>query len=216
MTRKTIGLLALVLILMGCTKFGKNIRIHGISLNPNTNEGIANMELTLLKGNGSFWGGYEEVMTLSTDANGEFDIDHLGGTAKYYLRAENKEGYTIGWSENDEYIGLQSIGIQKGKTMWVEFRTVPMGEISLHFENVNCEGPNDQMQFRFRSEFEPEYYSWSTIRKGCYNFSSNGSVSVPSGYRYYETMVTRSGVTTIVRDTVFVPENGEVLVELLY
>ena len=73
------------------------------------------------------------------------------------------------------------------------------------------------MQTQVKTDFTASYEGYALIwRTGCYEYTSTTPSIVPMGYRYYETKVIRSGVTTYVYDTVFVTENGISNLGILY
>jgi len=210
--------IALILLFSGslfsCTKFGKNITVTGRVLNPITGEGHEGVKVVLHKGTLEIVGG-KTVKTVYTGADGRFEINHAGGVMTYSVVVQYG-GYDLGWDIDGSY-NLQPLGITKGKKQNVDYHGVPYGNLITHAENINCSGPADSMQSRARYQFDSNYDSFGYIwREGCYNYTSPTASKVPMGYRYIETKVVRSGVTTYVYDTVFVTEQGTSYLDILY
>jgi hypothetical protein len=141
----------------------------------------------------------------------------LGGTSGYSLMAQTTTNeYRIGWYVDGEYKVNDLLSVTKGKKMNVVYHALPYGQIITHTENINCAGPTDSMQVRGKTDYTPWTSFGYIYRTGCYNHTSSSPSKVPMGYRYYETKVTRSGVTTYIYDTVFVNETGTTFLEILY
>jgi 5-hydroxyisourate hydrolase-like protein (transthyretin family) len=66
-----------LLVLSTCTKFGKNITVQGRVLNPITGEGIAGVEVWLQKTTMGLPGGKKTIKSVTTDADGNFELDKL-------------------------------------------------------------------------------------------------------------------------------------------
>lgn len=200
-----------------CTKFGKNVTIKGKVVNPLTSAGIEGVEIALLKGTIAINGGFKAVKKTTSDSNGDFEINKLG-LNHYDLRAQAGDRYDLGWFVDGEKVSSSTdlLSVKKGKTMYVEYRTVEYGSLNFNIENQNCTGPTDEMQFRYKAEFEPESDNYSVSQYGCYSFNSSTPTKVPSGRRTYEIKVTRPTGTTYVYDTVFIPPNGTATINLFY
>ncbi|MBI1837846.1 MAG: hypothetical protein HYR91_11345 [Flavobacteriia bacterium] len=95
------------------------------------------------------------------------------------------------------------------------FEFAECGNFKLNIHNLNCEGSTDIMKFRNRYSYT-EWQSWSTNRIGCYDLNSVDFVTIQSGWRIYEYTVTRSSGTTSFIDSVYIPENGNVIYNLNY
>jgi len=205
-------------IVLGCTKAGKNISITGIVRNPVTGQPYADVQIKLLRTDGGLPGGLKDVETVYTNADGYFEIHHYGAYKHYELGAypDTETKFIIGWFEDGVHVGNGRMNVEKGHYMNPVFEMVPYGLLNGHIENVNCQGPEDSMQFHSKKQFDDDYDGWSTIRVGCYFYSSSTPVKVPAGYRYYETKVTRNGFTSYVYDTVFISENSTSQFEILY
>lgn len=205
----------LFLVSLSCTKDGKNITVQGRVYNPVTGEGISDCEIRLVKESLELPGGNKTVEVVTPDANGYFELSHTSVSARYVgCFFDNGKYYEIGWIQNGQNIGSSLVPVKRGKFTYLDCEAVPYGTIEQHVENVNCQSAADEMQIRFKTQFDTDYLYWSPIIYGCEN--SIGSAKVPMGWRYYETKVVRSGVTTYVYDTVFVTESGITNAEILY
>ncbi|PKR79441.1 hypothetical protein CW751_15115, partial [Brumimicrobium salinarum] len=170
--KKLIKLLIGIAILSLFWTCGKKrqVKIEGKVYNPITQEGISGAELWLLKPGPitEYYGGYERVTTVYSDASGNFKVDVKSGSAEI-LRLGDMHGeyYKIGWYQNGEQLP-SDLPVEKGKTMHADFYAVPYGELKLDINNINCSGPADTMWFRNKwlgyTGFESSY---STPRTGC-------------------------------------------------
>jgi hypothetical protein len=186
-------------------------------MNPITGSGFEGVTIQLQKVGKGLPAGYETVKETTTDATGYFEMDHLGGTSGYLILPQTTtEMYRVGWYVDGEYKENTQLSVTKGEKMNVVYHAVPYGKYNAHVENVNCSGPSDSMQLRKKYEFNDHGQYWSPYRVGCYNSTSTEPLSLPMGYYYFETKVTRSGVTTYVYDTLFVDESGNSFLEILY
>jgi hypothetical protein len=212
---------SLVLVLIGCTKFGKNMTVKGRVLNPITGEGIPNAPVIMYRSTLDYPSGSKRVKETTTDSEGYFEISKAS-LSKCYLTChvtEVGDYYPIGWEKKDDVplFDAFTISIKKGKTMHADYYAVPYGNLILNIQNVNCGGSGDVMYFRKKwlgyTDFEGSY---STPRTGCYSYTSPSAFQVPMGTYVYETKVIRSGITTYVYDTVVVSETGVVTINIDY
>jgi hypothetical protein len=204
-----------------CTKFGKNITVKGRVLNPITGEGYAGAIITLkkpsvsLKYNGP---GDKPFKEVKTDENGYFEISamrlstHITAVCGY---GGYQEYYTLGWSDNGKY--TYSLVLDKGKTMHVDYHLVPYGGIQLIINNVNCHGITDHfILYAEGTQYDSKLIGKMIDESGCYYYNPNSFSKVPMGARYYRYEVTRDGVTTVFRDTVFIGKNEQKIYEINY
>jgi len=72
-----IGIVFIALLLASACAKKRHVHITGRVLNPITQEGIKGVELWLLKPGSitEYYGAYDKVTTVHTDANGSFEID---------------------------------------------------------------------------------------------------------------------------------------------
>ncbi|MBI2259622.1 MAG: hypothetical protein HYU67_12100 [Flavobacteriia bacterium] len=116
---KTTIFIFLVILTTSCTKFGENIYVKGKVVNPATGKGIPNVEIALQKKTTfEYATGFKAVETVISDANGEFEIRHLGGLKQYYLNCMYSTSYyPLGWTVNGAFKKDYITTIKKGKKM---------------------------------------------------------------------------------------------------
>lgn len=201
----------LFLTFAGCTKFGKNITVQGRVLNPVTGEGIANVEIRLLKettGSPGNSGSLKAVEVVYSDANGYYELNHTSWFTRIVACYPDENIYkNLGWAENGVFLDTYYEKVNLGKITSLDYWAVPYGTLVLQVENINCEGASDEMRFRFKSQFDDDYQYWSPAYSGCYLNTFN-SQKTPMGFLYFETEVTRPSGTSYIYDTVFIGATG--------
>ncbi len=218
---KFLILLFVVVGFLACTKDGKNITVRGRVYNPVTGEGISDCEIRLLKttsGSPGTSGSYEAVATVTPDADGYYELNHTSIFGRYVGCYVDSYVYReLGWVKDGVQTNNQSFEkVNLGKITDLDCQVVPIGKFTAHILNSNCEGASDEMQFRSKMHWESGYGDWSSIRAGCYDFTSTAPTEVPMGYRYYETRVIRPSGTYYVYDTVYVPQTGVAHIDIFY
>lgn len=108
MLKYCIKLLLLTWIVASCTKFGKNITVQGRVLNPVTGEGIANVEIRLLKettGSPGNSGSLKAVEVVYSDANGYYELNHTSWFQRKVACYPDENIYkNLGWAENGVFL----------------------------------------------------------------------------------------------------------------
>ncbi len=220
MMRLVVLLIAALLLLGGCTKDGKNITVRGRVYNPVTGEGISDCEIRLLKttsGSPGTSGGYKTVATIVPDAEGYYELNHTSIFGRYVgCFLDENEYEHAGWIKDGVLIGATKEKVKLGSITDLDYTAIKLGQLLVNFDNINCEGASDEMQFRFKTHLETEYSFWSPVLSGCYSFTASSPGKVPMGYRYYETKVVRSSGTYYVYDTVYIPETGVAQIDIHY
>ena len=214
--KSIVNYILLFIVISSCTKFGKNITIEGRVLNPITGEGIEGVKMSLVKTTNGLPSGEKTIGSAVTSSDGYYKIEEKSMKAVYLQINTFGNYHPIGWYKDATYSGGNNFPIAKGAIQTVDFHAVPYGTIKLNISNVNCQGINDSMQFRSKYQFDSDFSYYSTYRLGCYSYLSPTGSKVPLGYHYYETKVTRNGITTYVYDTVFVPANNEATIVIDY
>lgn len=208
---RKVPLLILLVLLISCNK---KYHVIGRVYNPITGEGLANVKVEFFRSTvGEIPAGNEEITSTLTDANGYYDLAYKGRAENIKLELDGSL-YELGNFYNGSYQTVR--GLEAKKTQEIDWHALPYGQIITHTENVNCSGPTDSMQVRGKTDYTPWTEFGFVYRIGCYNHTSSSPSKVPMGYRYYETKVTRSGVTTYIYDTVFVNESGTTYLDILY
>ncbi len=213
--------ISIFLFLFSCTKDGKNITVRGRIYNPVTGEGISDCEIRLLKttsGSPGNSGSYEAVATVTPDADGYYELNHTSIFGRYMGCYFDTDKYDeIGWvKDGSQTFNVSFEKVKLGRITDLDCQAIPFGQLLVNFDNINCEGASDEMQFRIKTHFETEYSSWSPVLSGCYSFTASSPGKVPMGYRYYQMKVTRPSGTYYVYDTVYIPETGVAQLDLFY
>ncbi|MEX1190746.1 MAG: hypothetical protein WEA99_02150, partial [Brumimicrobium sp.] len=109
----------------------------------------------------------------------------------------------------------KSIFLEHKKNQNITFEFAPCAQLKLKIENVNCQGPNDEMQFRRLFLGQPAV-NWSSKREGCYSFDSPSYFDVPMGWVTYEWKGIKGGNDFYFTDSIYLDENQNGLIELNY
>ncbi|MEX1190745.1 MAG: hypothetical protein WEA99_02145 [Brumimicrobium sp.] len=148
-----------------------------------------------------------------TDSEGKLMIDFkYKRNAKYFIFISLPESYC--------YIHSLSYPINKEKTNDIHFRLAPCAQLKLKIQNVNCQGPGDNLKLYYIGREVPgqEMLDGQLMSEhdGCVNVESDNFISYPMGRRYYRWEVTRSGTTEVFQDTIYLEENEQRVYEILY
>ncbi|MNY48932.1 hypothetical protein D3C86_1843090 [compost metagenome] len=91
--------------------------------------------------------------------------------------------------------------------MHVDFYALPYAYLQLDIHNINCQGVNDHFKlYAEGTQVDMSKFGLMLDETGCYQFTASGHSKLPMGRRYYRWEVTRNGVTTIFRDTLYLAE----------
>ena len=215
---KIIVSLSIIFLLLSCNK-RRQVDIEGRVYNPVTQEGIAGAELWLLKSGPitEFYGGYERVETVYSDANGNFKVNVKSAKAEI-LRLGDMHGeyYNIGWYKNGSKLP-SDLPVEQGKNMKADFYAVPYGSSKANIVNINCQGVTDTAYFKLKYILSPSLYDyWSLPKTGCYSHSDATSSKRPIGEYIWITKVIRSGNTSYQYDTVSISESGVSIFNINY
>jgi hypothetical protein len=96
------------------------------------------------------------------------------------------------------------------------FEIAPCAQLKLKIQNVNCEGPNDILNFKNRYNYTQWESGWSTDRLGCYVWESPEYFDVPAGWRIYQWRVIRTSGTIIYTDSIYLNAGQNHTFEMLY
>jgi hypothetical protein len=198
--------IVLVGLLTTCTKFGKNITVQGRVLNPITGEGIAGVEVWLQKTTMGLPGGKKTIKSVTTDADGNFELDKLTVSSPEIV--VNSGGYhRIGWWTGSSYSSFQSLPVKKGKKMNVDYHMVPYGTLQINIHNLSCFDSNDELKI-YRTHSIIGFYDNvpnPAIYTGCINQTGNVN-KAPMGWYKYNGMVTKNGIVTPKMDSIYLNE----------
>src|SRR5690554_395236 len=214
---KIIVSLSIIFLLLSCNK-RRQVDIEGRVYNPVTQEGIAGAELWLLKSGPitEFYGGYERVETVYSDANGNFKVNVKSAKAEI-LRLGDMHGeyYNIGWYKNGSKLP-SDLPVEQGENMKADFYAVPYGEIKTSVHNINCSGPTDTLIFKRIYQHDPNNSVFQPFTfTSCYD-NDVAFAKVPSGDYKLEWTVIRSGVSNTYSHILSVPGNGQAYYNIDY
>ncbi|MCC6701508.1 MAG: hypothetical protein IT221_08290 [Fluviicola sp.] len=204
-------LIAGIIILTSCTKFGRTHTAKGRVMNPITGEGIPDVEMKLLKSTLGLPGGKKSVKETTSNSDGFFEISKSGLNVYYLQCNTSADYYELGWFENGQQISTAATDykLKMGKTLHADFYAVPYGELKISLHNVNCQGSNDSLiykrnytSFNGISVFQPFTFT------GCYD-NDGAYAKVPSGSYSIEWTVIRNGVSNSFSNILNVPGNGQ-------
>ena len=211
--------LSLLLMLSTCTKFGKNVTVKGRVLNPITGEGIAGEEVWLMRTEYfQLPGGGKIIKKATTDANGNFELSKF--TLSHPTFQVNLSGkyYGIGWWKGNEYAAFQELAAKIGKTMKMEYHAVPYGTMQIYYKNSACFDSNDQLKLYFDGGKYDNYMlnpGLFTTLDGCIDVLSS-VIKGTMGEKYFHWEVTKNGITNTYYDTIFINENQNTILNVVY
>ena len=211
--------LSLLFMLSTCTKFGKNVTVKGRVLNPLTGEGIPDVDVVLIRNTfGQLPGGIKIIKSVTTDANGNFELSKF--TLSHPTFQVNLSGkyYGIGWWKGNEYASFQELPAKIGKTMKMEYHAVPYGTMQIYYKNSACFDSNDQLKLYFDgAKYDNNVYSvgFMTELFGCVD-GLGDQVRTTIGEKYFHWEVTKNGITNTYYDTIFINENQNTILNVVY
>ena len=191
------------MIALSCTKIGKNITVKGRVLNPITGVGISGVEIKLLRSqNLQYNGGYKAIKKVVSDENGNYEINATRLGPIYLIPGEIGQNYSLGFSYEGQYYSMKKV--DKGKVMHIDYHLVPYGKLQINIKNTNCFDQNDQLRI-FRSHSIPGFYDNvpnPAIYTGCVDQQGNLN-QAPMGWYKYNGTITKNGVETTIRDSIY-------------
>lgn len=186
-----------ICILFSCTKFGKTDTAKGRVVNPITGEGIADVEMHLLKSTSGLPGGNKSVKSVTTDANGYYEISKAG-LKKYSLMCNlNADYYPIGWYVDGEIkvSNTGNYGLKKGKTLNADFYTVPYANYQLIINNINCQGSGDTIIINQTNQVG-SFLGIDWVLTGCDGYITD-TEKTPAGTIHTTYTVIRNGISNV-------------------
>lgn len=165
------------------------------------------------------------VSGTKTAGNGEKQVyEHNGfldanGEAFVTLKVKTGRTYNIGCTKPPNTCYVKDIkftyAIQDEENPTFQFEYAECGYLNFQMENVNCQGPNDQMYYRDRYSYQ-EWGDFDFPIPGCFvNLNSNFN-AVPEGLRIFNWKVVRSGVTTEYFDSLYITAGQNSSIFLTY
>lgn len=148
--RLCINLILLLLITVSCNKDEKNkIHIEGKIYDPNTEEYVSNVLVTIsaskLSSGGIFSSGYDEIASITTDANGTFIFDFQEDKFAGFRITAIREGYFNFFKE------LSTSEIIPGTTFLPTYYLYPVCYIDMKIKNIAPYDENDLISYSFTS-----------------------------------------------------------------
>ncbi|TSJ40002.1 carboxypeptidase-like regulatory domain-containing protein [Fluviicola chungangensis] len=200
--------LILVLALVSCTKFGKNVTVKGRVMNPVTGQGIEGAEVKLLRVKGGYDSNYKTIKSVVTDASGNFELDKYTW-ASPVARCETGDFYRLGWTKDggQTFIDNFELEVKKGKVTNADFYAIPYGNLQININNTSCFDSNDELKI-YRTHSIPGFYDDvpnPAIYLGCVNQTGNMN-KAPMGWYKYSGTVTKNGIVTPKKDSIYLNE----------
>ena len=196
-------------VIVSCTKFRKNVTLKGRVINPVTGEGIKGAEVKLYRIAGGYDSNYKTIKSANTDASGNFELDKYTW-AKPVARCEVGEMYKLGWTKDDgqTFIDNFELDVKMGKVTNADFYAVPYGNLQINIHNTSCFDSNDELKI-FRTHSIEGFYDNvpnPAIYMGCVNQTGNMN-KAPMGWYKYNGTVTKNGIVTSKRDSIYLNES---------
>ena len=199
--------LFVIIAITSCTKFGKNVYVDGYVLNAITGEPVPNVSLRLYRKQID-WGdplgtASKTLKSTTTDANGYYKAEHLSTpvNAVYIQMGGGVEGgYVLVDGQNPTLI-------QKGKKNHVNFGIVPYGYLQINIHNTSCFDSNDELKI-YRTHSIIGFYDNvpnPAIYIGCINQTGNLN-KAPMGWYKFNGTVTKNGIVTQKKDSIYLSE----------
>ncbi|PWH84762.1 hypothetical protein [Brumimicrobium oceani] len=140
------------------------------------------------------------------------------GKASFNLKMNRNRRYILGVSEPENicYGGLVQHYLNHDKSNMVDFKYAECAYIKLKIDNINCQGPSDEMLLFQGNQIGNFDFNYPWEHNGCAFWESNGYSEVPMGEQYYKWEVTRSGITEIFYDTIYLQEGEQKVYEINY
>lgn len=196
--KKLLFVISLSLLLFSCKK---ERTIHITAKNAVTGQPYAGLTYYVVQEKTGMSG--EEFKTVATgtlDNNGEvFITKKLSKKYSYAIRVEAPPN-TCYNKQITFYFANQETVFE------CPFEFAGCAYLKENITNVNCEGPNDYM-ILYTSNSVNSLGATGWVFNGCASYSGSDFSKIPMGYYYHEWHVTRSGITNIYYDTIFVQEN---------
>lgn len=203
----TLICILLLVTLTTCTKFGKNIYVDGYVRNSITGNPVPNISLRLYRSQMDWkdpvGSTSKTLKTVMTDENGYYKIEYLSTLF-------NKAYVQIGDGVEGGYIllsGENTTQIKKGKRNHLNFEIVPYGYLQINIHNISCFDGNDELKI-YRTHSIPGFYDNvpnPATYIGCLNQTGNVNKS-PMGWYKYSGTVTKNGIVTPKKDSIYLNE----------
>ncbi len=207
---------SLSIIILAVVACGKKTTVIGKVINPVTGMGIEGATVVLQQSGKGLPAGIEDVESVISDANGNFNI-----SAKKVkpltcaVALDSYKYYHLGWSVDNN--SNFTLSLKKGKTTNANYYAVPYGCSSWHIKNVNCESGTDTMWYKIKYQFDEDFLNlWSLPITGCADITSNGCDKLEMGNHILYIRVKRPSGELYYYDTLFINETGTTYFDFNY
>lgn len=197
----------LIPVFFAITACKKEQAFHITATNAATGEPIPNLPYSVVEATAGSFGEKSKVIREGVlDANGE---------ANFSMKVRNKK-HVISVREPENNCYADNLSLTFGSEDFnANFKFAPCGYLKINYDNINCQGVGDVMNFRRKYNYL-DWEGWSPDKLGCYSYYSPMFGEIPSGQIIHEVRVTRSGVTTYVYDTTFLNAGEYKTINLFY
>jgi len=117
----------ILLFLLLFTSCKKEYHAFGKVSNPVTGNGLAGVKVEFFKFTGGLPGGFEEVTSALTDANGNYDLKHKK-TAGFVKLELGPELYLLGSLQNSTY--QTALSLKRGESLNIDWHALPYGQLT--------------------------------------------------------------------------------------
>lgn len=191
------------LIFFILTSCGKNKEVKIIAKNAATGTPYSGLSFRVMSSKTGMNGEkYRTEASGELNANGEAIVSIKQKTGRTYSVIVNEPSNSCYNKQITQYFDSK---YDVDGVFTFEFAECAYFKLSI--ANLNCGGQTDIMKFRSRYSYT-DWESWSSNRLGCYTLNSTEYLKVNAGWRIYETSVTRSSGTTIIKDSIYVSPNS--------
>jgi hypothetical protein len=181
----TIGLILMIII--GC---GKKATVHIKAINAVTGEPYAGLAY-----------GITATKTVSNGEKKVFEVTGFldaNGEAYVPIRVKTGRTYNVGTAKPPNYCYDKQPSYSFGKedipNLDFQFEYAACANLKLEINNINCQGPTDEIKFR-RLWLHQNATNNFVTQTGCFSFTGE-FFQLPIGNYKYEWEVTRNGLTT--------------------
>jgi hypothetical protein len=200
--------LLILIVLIGVLSCKKKVTISGRVYNPITDQGIAGVKIDLRRDKyglpGSVDGsGSKFIASTTTDEDGNYFFEERLSKNRPNRMSFN---YDVDLFYNIET--SQKILNTDEINQVIDFKLINTGKLAEDITNINCYDANDLLSIKYTQLNIQNYYENKYLNyKGCFFHDGNFN-SVPMGWYKYEGTVTKNGLTTPIKDSIYVTAGG--------
>lgn len=234
--QRLIKLLFVSLLLVACKKeYKEDTTVHFHLYNPVTNEAYSNVTVKIIE---------QKDVSSKLQLSSEYETQVIwegktdaNGKASYSFKGYKSDKYTYWHSVDESFMAGKKIiarpdyGSLKMLSNTTLSYKVVLDNINVVIwrKNANCFDENDKCRMRTRSLIKPWEYQWSewgpqnspiypnNYYEGCSEYLSSAVGQLPQNITEVEYEVTRNGITTSFRDTLYITgQNGTDTLKYFY